>query len=203
MWGQPPSAVRPSAARRVSATQPVGGFQVKDIVAVLVAILLRILVVAPFMLLFWWLRRSARNSQPREEGGTLVFALNPRMHVLIEIVILALVAFTGLVLLETIRNGEGAYAVLIPLVVLAAILLAEPKPVSIDQDGVHLHRWFRRDRVIEWHDVAWLRRGKNTGATYVKSRRGGRPISFSPLLNGQARFESEVKKHTCALDLQE
>ena len=181
----------------------VGVFHVKDIAAILVAILLRILVVAPFMLLFWWLRRSARNSRPREEGGTLVFPLNPRMHILIEIVILALLAFTGLVLVEAIRGGEGSYAVLIPLAVLAAILLAEPKPVSTDQEGVHLRRWLRGDRVIAWNDIAWVRRGKNTGATYVKSRGGGRPISFSPLLNGQGRFESEVRKHARGLDLEE
>ena len=175
----------------------------KDIVGILVAILLRVLVVAPFMILFWWLRRSARLSRPRQEGATLVFPLNPRMHILIEVVTLALVAFTVLVLVEAIRSGEGAYAALIPLAVLAAILLAGPKPVSTDQQGVHLHRWLRRDRVIAWHDIAWVRRGKNTGATYVKSRCGGRPISFSPLLNGQGRFESEVRKHARRLDLEE
>ncbi len=175
----------------------------KDIAFLLGAILLRILAVAPFMLLFWWLRRSARNSRPREEGGTLVFPLNPRMHILIEIVILALVAFIVLVFVGAVRNREGAYAVLIPLAVLAAILLAEPKQVSTDQEGVHLHRWLRQDRVIAWHDVVWVRRGKNTGATYVKSRNGGRPISFSPLLNGQGRFEGEVRKHTRRFDVEE
>ena len=175
----------------------------KDIAALLVAILLRILVVAPFMLLFWWLRRSARESRPREEGGALVFPLNSRMRILIEIVILALVAFTVLVLVEAIRRGEGFYAVLIPLAVLAAILLAEPKLVSTDQEGVHLHRWFGGDRFIAWRDIAGVRRGKNTGATNVQSRGGGRPISFSPLLNGQGRFESEVRKHTRGLNVEE
>jgi hypothetical protein len=125
------------------------------------------------------------------------------MHILIEIVMLALVAFTAWALVEATRSGEGSYAVLIPLVVLAAIFVAEPKTVSIDQDGVHLHRWPREDRVIAWHDIAWVRRGKNTGATYVKSRNGGRPISFSPLLNGQGRFESEVRKHTRSPNLEE
>ena len=175
----------------------------KDIALIVVAILVRILFTAPFMLLFWWLRRSARNSRPREEGGASVFSVNPRMHLLIEIVILALVAFTVLVLVETIRRGEGSYATLIPLTVLAAILLAEPRAVSTDHEGVHLHRWLREDRVIPWQDIAWLKRGKNTGATYVKSRNGGRPISFSPLLNGQGRFESEVRKHVRKLDPEE
>ena len=40
-----------------------------------------------------------------------------------------------------------------------------------------------------------MRRGRNTGTTYVKSRNGGRPVSFSPLLVGQSRFEREVRKH--------
>jgi hypothetical protein len=171
---------------------------VKDIALILLAFLLRALMVVPFMLLFWWLRRSARNSRPREEAGLLVFPLNRRMHILIEIVVLALVAFSVLVLVQ-VRDSGGFYAALIPLAVLAAILLAEPKPVSTGTDGVHLHRWLRGDRVIAWHDIAWVRRGKNTGATYVKSRSGGRPISFSPLLNGQKRFESEIRKHTRGL----
>jgi hypothetical protein len=128
---------------------------VKDIAIILLAFVLRVMVVAPFMLLFWWLRRSARNSRPREEDGALVFLLNRRMHILIEIVALALVAFTVLVLVQ-VRDREGFYAALIPIAVLAAILLIEPKPVSTAPDGVHLHRWFRGDRVIAWHDVAWV-----------------------------------------------
>ena len=117
------------------------------------------------------------------------------MLVLIEIVVVLLVAFTGLVLFETVRKGEGLYAALIPLSVLSAILLAKPRPVLTGPDGIHQPRWFRGDRVIVWNDVAWMKRGRNTGTTYVKSRNGGRPVSFSPLLVGQTRFEREVRKH--------
>ncbi len=97
---------------------------------------------------------------------------------------------------------EG-YAALIPLSVLAAILLAKPRSVLTDHEGIHRGRWLRQDRVIAWNEIAWMRRGRNTGTTYVKSRNGGRPMSFSPLLVGQSRFEREVRKHARELALDE
>jgi len=171
----------------------------KYIAELLGAILLRALFVAPFALLFWFLRRSAKKHHPREDGAFLEFSLAPGMLILIWIVGSALVAFTGLVLLATTRSGGSSLAALIPLSVLVAILAATPRTVSTDQGGVRQHRWFGGDRVIPWNEVAWIKRGRNTGATYIKSRNGGRPISFSPLLSGRGRFEREVRIHTGGL----
>jgi hypothetical protein len=123
------------------------------------------------------------------------------MHILIEIVIVSLVAFSVLIVWETVSRGEGLYAALIPLSVLAAIFLAEPRTVLIDQEGIRQHRWLREDRFIAWNDIACMKRGRNTGTTYVKSRNGGRPVSFSPLLVGQLRFEREVRRHTRNIEL--
>lgn len=159
------------------------------------AVLLRFLFVSPFMLLFWWIRRSTKKLRPRENNTSIEFSLAPRMLVLIEIVIVLLVAFTMLVAFETIQKGEVFYAPLIPLSVLIAILLAKPRPVLTDHEGVHQRRWLGQDRVIAWNEIAWMKRGQNTGSTYVKSLKGGRPISFSPLLVGQAHFEREVRKN--------
>jgi hypothetical protein len=164
------------------------------------AILLRFLFVSPFMLLFWWIHRSTRKLRPREDGDSVEFSLVPRMRILIEIVVVLLVAFSALVLIETIRSGQGLYAVLIPLSVLAAIILATPRSVLTDHLGVHQRHWLGNEKVIPWEDVAWMRRGRNTGTTYVKSSNGGRPVSFSPLLRGQSRFEHEVRKRTRGLD---
>jgi hypothetical protein len=168
---------------------------VKAIALIFGAVLLRVLFVSPFMLLFWWIRRSARKLRPREDGTSVEFSLAPRMHVLVEIVIVSLVAFTALTVWEVVRKGEGLYATLIPLSVLVAILLAEPRTILINHEGIRQHLWLRGDRVIAWDEIAWMRRGQNTGSTYVKSRNGGRPVSFSPLLVGQLRFEQEVRKH--------
>jgi len=175
----------------------------KDIAIIAGAVLLRLLFVAPFALLFWWLRRSAKRLRPRENGSAAEFFLAPRMRILIGVVVTLLVAFTILALEEIVRKGGSLYAALIPLSVLFAIILAEPRAVLTDRDGIHQRRWLRGDRVIAWNEIAWMRRGQNTGATYVKSRNGGRPISFSPLLVGQARFEQEVKRHTRGLELGE
>src|ERR1700693_3670685 len=167
------------------------------------AVLLRFLFFSPFMLLFWWIRRSTRKLRPRENGGSVEFYLAPRMLVLIEIVIVSLLAFTALIVLETVRKGGGLYAALIPLSVLTAILLAKPRTVSTDHEGIHQRRWLRGDRVIAWNDIAWMKRGRNTGTTYVKSRSGGRPVSFSAPLVGQSRFEREARKQARELALDE
>jgi hypothetical protein len=175
----------------------------KAIALIFGAVLLRFLFVSPFMLLFWWIRRSTRKLRPRENGVSVEFYLAPRMLVLIEIVIVSLLAFTALIVLETVRKGEGLYAALIPLSVLTAILLAKPRTVWTDREGIRQRRWLRGDRVIAWNEIAWMRRGRNTGTTYVKSQNGGRPVSFSPLLVGQSRFEREVRKHARELALDE
>jgi hypothetical protein len=175
----------------------------KAIALIFGAVLLRVLVISPFMLLFWWIRHSTRRLRPRQNGSSVEFLLTPRMHVLIEIVTVSLVAFTALTVWETVRKGEGLYAALIPVAVLVAILLAEPRTVLIDHEGIRQHRWLRGDRVISWNEIAWMKRGRNTGTTYVKSRNGGRPVSFSPLLVGQSRFEREVRKHAPELALDE
>ena len=117
------------------------------------------------------------------------------MRFLFGVVVVLLAAFSLLVLTFALVRGEGAYGVFIPLVVLLAILLARPRPVVLDHDGVRQHRWLRADREIAWIDIAWMKRGRNTGTTYVRSKKGGRPISFSPLLVGQPRFEREVRAH--------
>jgi hypothetical protein len=49
------------------------------------------------MLLFWWIRRSTKKLRPRENGASVEFSLAPRMHVLIEVVAVSLVAFSALV----------------------------------------------------------------------------------------------------------
>jgi hypothetical protein len=173
----------------------------KTIALIFGAVLLRFLFFSPLMLLFWWIRRSARKLHPRENGTSIEFSLAPRMLVLIEIVIVSLVAFTALTVFETVREREGQYAALIPLSVLAAILFAKPRTVSTDPTGIRQRRLLRKDRVIAWNEIAWMKRGRNTGTTYVKSRNGGRPVSFSPLLVGQSRFEREVRKHVREIEL--
>ena len=172
----------------------------KEIASIAGALLLWILFVGPFMLLFWWLRRSAAKFHPREEGASIKFPIARPMLVLLWTVVGLLVAFTALVVVEAGHKGEGLYATLIPLSVLVAILATMPRVVVTDHGGIHQRLWLREERFISWGKVAWMRRG-NSGATDVKSQNGGRPISFSPLLVGQSRFEQEVRRHTRGLDV--
>ena len=149
-----------------------------------------------FLLLFKWFRRSARKLKPRQLGSSVEFFVSPRMHILIQITLLLLVLFSLLVLSTSLRRGgDGWYGLFIPLTVLVAILLAMPRKVIVDSHGIRQQRLLRADRQIQWGQIAWMRRGVNSGTTYVKSKNGGRPVSFSPLLVGQSRFEKEVRAH--------
>jgi hypothetical protein len=155
-----------------------------------------IILLAGLAIFFWLIKRSAKRAEPRADGSALEFFLAPGMAFLLSLVLLLLGAFVVLVLAVSLsRGGEGWYGVFIPLAVLVAIILAKPRAVLLDQNGVRQQRWLHKDREIPWAEIAWMRRGWRTGTTYVKSRNGGRPISFSPLLVGQARFEREVRAH--------
>ena len=156
-----------------------------------------LLLVSPVALAlsFFLIKRSARKQQPRQEGAALEFVPASGTKFLFRLVLILLIAFTILVLAMALSKGEGWYAVLIPLAVLVAILLAEPKPVVVDHNGIRQRRWLRQDREIAWDEIAWMKRGWRTGVTYVKSKNGGRPISFSPLMVGRPRFEREVRAH--------
>jgi len=165
----------------------------KAIVLELLGVLVGFSPIIFFMCLFSWLRRSARKQEPRQEGSATEFPVASGMRFLFGLVVVLLAAFSVLVLAVTVARGEGLYAVLIPLVVLLAILLARPRPVVLDHDGVRQYRWLRADREIAWNDISWMKRGRNTGVTYVRSKKGGWPISFSPLLVGQPRFERDVR----------
>lgn len=148
-----------------------------------------------FMCLFSWIRRSANKQEPVLTGSALEFSLGRRIQFVLRAVLGLLIAFTALVVVMAMSKGEGLYGVLIPLSVLAAMLSARPMPVRLDQGGISQQRWLRSDREIPWSDVASMARGPNTGTTYVRSKDGGSPIRFSPLLVGQSRFEGEVRAH--------
>lgn len=165
-------------------------------ITTLLAIILGYSPVLLFMFLFKWLRRSAKKLQPREAGSSIEFDLSPRMRILIRVVLLSLVLFSVLVFWTSLsQGGEGWYAVFIPLTVLLAILLTTPRTVVVDGARIRQRRLIRTDREIAWNEIARMRRGVNSGTTYVKSKTGGRPIPFSPLLIGQSRFEREVRSH--------
>ncbi len=156
-----------------------------------------LLLVSPVALAisFFLIKRSARKQEPRQEEAALEFAPAPAMQFLLGLVLLLLIAFSILVLVMALSAGEGWYAVFIPLAVLVALLLAKPRPVVLDHNGIRQRRWLRQDRAITWDEIAWMKRGWRTGVTYIKSKKGGRPISFSPLIVGQSRFEREVRAH--------
>jgi hypothetical protein len=144
---------------------------------------------------FWLIKRSALKQKPLANGNTLEFALAQGMRFLLGSVVVALTAFSVLIFVSGLVAGEGWYAAFIPLAVLVVIQMATPRTVMLDHDGLRQRRWFLGDRKIAWNEIAWMKRGWRTDTTYVKSKNGGRPISFPRVLVGRSVFEGEVRKH--------
>ncbi len=123
------------------------------------------------------------------------------MQFLVRLVLVLLAAFTILVTVA-MRNEEGTfYALLIPLSVFTLILLTNPMPVVLDQNGIRQQRWLLREKEIAWKDIASVAWGSNTATTYVCSKDGGAKIRFSAFLVGRARFKQEIRSHVPAVDL--
>lgn len=161
------------------------------VLELLLGLLVRFLAVAPFILLFWWLRQSAKKETPRQNGAVLEFPVSKHFRILFRLVVLALTAFILLVSAHALRSG-GLYAILIPLSVLIAILAASPRPVTLEDRGIRQRNWFGTGREITWAQLGEMHRGRRTGATYIRNKEGGR-ITFSPLLVSQSIFEKEVR----------
>jgi nicotinamide riboside transporter PnuC len=100
-------------------------------VSTFLALLVGFSPIALFMCLFLWLRRSAEKHEPKRDGSALEFFVAPGMQILLTLVLVALVAFTVLVLAVLIHQSEGWYGVFIPLSILGAILLAKPRAVVL------------------------------------------------------------------------
>jgi len=58
------------------------------------------------------------------------------MTILVTTVLFLRYAFTVLVFAEVVKPGGSAYALLIPLSVFVAIVLAKPKAVVVDKNGI-------------------------------------------------------------------
>jgi hypothetical protein len=144
---------------------------------------------------FWLIKRSALKQKPLANGDALEFALAPGMRYLLGSVIVALAAFSVLIFVSGLVAGEGWYAALIPLAVLVAIQMVTPRTVILDHDGIRQRRWLLGDKKITWDEIAWMKRGWRTDTTYVKSKKGGRPIVFPRVLVGRSVFEREVRQH--------
>jgi hypothetical protein len=147
-----------------------------------------LLVLSPLFLLdglLRLLRRSAKEHQPRQEGYALVFFIAPGMQILLRSVMVALILFTILILIALRSEGGNWVAVLIPLSVLAAIQLAKPRPVTVDDNGVHQPQWIREDphrlgrsrvggaRTKHWHYLCEKPGGRTARFVFASSRRPG------------------------------
>ena len=156
-----------------------------------------VLLLSPIVLaaLFWRSRRAARRQTPREDGATIEFFVTSGMRLMVTLVLTALLAFTILIAGAVRVDNGSVYALLIPLTVFVLILLVRPVPVVTDRNGLRQSRWFLPDKKIAWEDIASVDYGRNTGTTYVRSRRGGPKIRFSVFLVGRSKFKSEIRKH--------
>lgn len=144
-------------------------------------------------IVFWLVKRSARNTEPVRNGPAFEFALGRGMVLLLRLVELLLAAFTVLVFVAIVSRGGSPLAIFIPLVILAAILFATPRPVILNDDGLRQSRWPLAERQTPWSEVATVSRDPRTGKTLVWSADHNIAAVFSPQLVGQQQFEKEIR----------
>jgi uncharacterized Tic20 family protein len=144
-------------------------------------------------LLFWYVKRSAPKQEPLSSRETLVFTLVRPMQLLIWFVITLLIAFMILVLFTSTDPQGRAVALLIPLGVRIAILVAIPRSVILDETGIRQRRLLLPDRQTAWSELTTVSRDRHTGRIFLSSINGKIAAVFSPQLIGLRRFEQEVR----------
>ena len=149
------------------------------------------------------IKRSALRQQPRQNGVALEFFPVAGMKFLLRLVLISLAGFAILVTVAMRHEAGTFYAPLIPLSVFTLILLTNPMPVVLDQNGIRQKRWLRREKEIAWKDIASIAWGSRTGTTYVCSKHGDAKIRFSAFLVGRARFKQEIRSHVPEVDILE
>jgi len=123
------------------------------------------------------------------------------MKFLLRLVLISLAGFAILVTVAMRHEAGTLYAPLIPLSVFTLILLTNPMPVVLDQNGIRQKRWLRREKEIAWKDIASIAWGSRTGTTYVCSKHGDAKIRFSAFLVGRARFKQEIRSYVPEVDI--
>jgi len=98
-----------------------------------------------------------------------------------------------MLVLAASRSAGGSLAVLIPLAVIAAILLAIPRAVILDEAGIMQRRLLFANRQTAWPEVATVARDARTGRTFVWSNERRIAAVFSPVMGGHHRFVQEIR----------
>lgn len=139
------------------------------------------------------IKRSTKTQGPLIIGSTVEFPIVSGMRLLIRLVLVLLSAFCVLVFVASLSPGGSVFVVLIPLSVLVAIILAIPRPVVIDSEGIRQGRVLLQEHRTTWNEVSSVARDEQTGRTVVRSKDGNVAAVFSPVLAGRQRFEEEIR----------
>jgi hypothetical protein len=145
---------------------------------------------------FSLVKRSARRQSAVQNGSEIVFPPCWQMRS----VVLFIVAGYGLLLFGLLgsRPNPADPWYLRPILASivgalpVAILLALPGRVVIDSAGIRQRYWWRPERYIPWNDFASVIHDRTDGSTIVYGKFES-PITFSPYLVDQSRFDNEVK----------
>ncbi len=90
--------------------------------------------------------------------------------------------------------------ILVPLPL--AILLRLPGSIILDSTGIRQRFWQRRGKHVPWKDFASVVHVSEDGSTVVYGRFQS-PITFSPYLVDQTRFDREVVAFSKACEIRD
>lgn len=157
-----------------------------------------------------WIRiavqKSARHQDSVQNGPQINFSLCWQ----VKAVVVFILGGCGLLLFGVLSSGpfpgEPRYIVLIPTLILVslplAILLLLPGAIIVDSVGIRQRFWWRRERRIAWSHFAAAIHDRQDGSTIVYGKFES-PITFSPYLVDQSRFDREVKNFSGSAEIPE
>ena len=141
-------------------------------------------------------KRSARRQSALQNGTEIIFPLCWQMRA----AVLFILAGCGFLLFGLISSrpnpGDPWYIKPILVSIVGAlpvvILFLQPGRVVVDSIGVRQRYWWGKEKRIPWSDFASVIHDRNDDSTIVYGKSAS-PVTFSPCLVDQSRFDREVK----------
>lgn len=155
----------------------------------------RHLVVAALVgVMLTWLWKSSVNERASVEAGRMVFPATRAIRI---VIVFLVVAFASLFIWSwfAARKPDEFWVPYLFLALLALIVCAYPRVLSIEVDGIVSRSWLGSEKKIRWEDVASLLYNTKNNVFTVCAY-DGRKITHAGFNADPAMFQEEIRKRT-------
>lgn len=130
---------------------------------------------------------EARVSQARTRGNLLLFPAGLGIRFLFGG---GIIGFSALVVSSI--GQEATWLLVTMTMVILALCFAWPATITIGEDGIRQHTWWRPMRMIHWTDVTGIQ--KEVSGDIEVFCKQGKSLTFSRFYVDPLRFQDEVKR---------